>query len=130
MPRREQLMNERLRAPALRNHFPEIERLRIELVFNDPDARSPSPSPQQHTLHSAATAFFRFPCPCADCDGDFDLTDAVTTLITRTTGAKHSASFGGNLACNGVRFRDRAVHQTCCPMQLKFQLLAEPRRAA
>jgi hypothetical protein len=128
-PRREQLVNERLRAPRLRNYFPEIERLRIELVFSDPDGRAPAPSPQQHTLHAAASAFFRFPCPCADCDGDFDLTYMVTTLITRTAGAKRAASTGGHLACNGVRFRDHAVHRSC-PMQLNFQLLAEPRRAA
>jgi hypothetical protein len=128
-PRREQMMNERLRAPRLRNHCPEIERLRIELIFSDPDGRSPSPSPQLHTLHSAASAFFRFPCPCADCDGDFDLTVVVSTLIMRTAGAKRAATLGGHLFCNGVRFRDQAVHRPC-PMQLNFQLLAEPRRAA
>ncbi|HYL69892.1 MAG TPA: hypothetical protein VEY89_01145 [Candidatus Dormibacteraeota bacterium] len=126
--RREQLVNERLRAPRLRNQFPDIERLRIELVFNDPEGRSPSPSPQLHALHAAASAFFRFPCPCADCDGDFDLTYLVTTLMTRTTGAKRAASLGGHLSCNGVRFRDHAVNRTC-PMQLNFQLNAEPRRA-
>jgi hypothetical protein len=128
-PRREQLVSERLHAPRLRNHFPEIERLCIELVFDDPDGRLPSPSPQLHTLHSAASAFFRFPCPCADCDGDFDLTSVVTMLITRTAGAKRAASLGGHLSCNGVRFRDHAAHRTC-PMQLDFQLLAEPRRVA
>ena len=122
-------MSERLRAPRLRTHVPEIERLCIELVFNDPDGRSPSPSPQLHTLHSAASAFFRFPCPCADCDGDFDLTHVVTTLITRTAGGKRAGSFGGQLSCNGVRFRDHTV-QRGCAMQLNFQLVAEPRRAA
>jgi hypothetical protein len=121
-------MSERLRAPRLQNYFPKIERLRIELVFNDPNGRSPSPSPQLHILHSAASAFFRFPCPCADCDGDFDLTNVVTTLIARTAETKRACSLGGHLSCNGVRFRDHAVHRTC-PMQLDFQLLAEPRRA-
>jgi hypothetical protein len=122
-------MSKRLLAPTLRNEFPDIERLRIELVFNDPDGRAPSPSPQLHTLHSGASAFFQFPCPCADCDGDFDLTHAVTTLITRAAAAKRDASVGGQLPCNGVRFRDQAVHRTCT-MQLNFQLLAEPCCAA
>lgn len=132
LPRREQLMSEHLCAATLSQLFPEIEQLRIELVFNDPDARSPPPSPQVRTLYSAASAFFRFACPCADCDGDFDLTDAVTTLITNGAGRrKRAASLEGHLSCHGVRFRDHALHhQTCCHMQLSFQLRIEPHRAA
>lgn len=124
-------MSEHLCAATLSQLFPEIEQLRIELVFNDPDARSPPPSPQVRTLYSAASAFFRFACPCADCDGDFDLTDAVTTLITNGAGRrKRAASLEGHLSCHGVRFRDHALHQTCCHMQLSFQLRIEPHRAA
>ena len=128
LPRREQLMNEHLRADPLRKLFPEIEQLRIELLFHDPETDLPPPSPQLRTLFSAAPAFFRFACPCADCDGDFDLTDAVATLIAKSAGRKRAASFTGQLVCHGVRFRDRAVHQSSCSMQLSFQLLVEPRR--
>lgn len=63
-------------------------------------------------------------------DGDFDLTDAATTLITSAPRLKRAASLGGHLTSDGVRFRDHAVYQTCCPMQLSFQLHSEPRRAA
>lgn len=130
LPRREQLMSEHLRAAALSKVFPEIEQLRIELVFNDPNARSQPPSPQLRTLYSAAPAFFRFACPCADCDGDFDLTDAVTTLISSGAGRARASSIDGHLSCRGVRFRDHPVHQTRCQMQLSFQLRTEPRRTA
>lgn len=122
------MVSERLRAATLRSLFPQIDQLRIELVFSDRNTRSP-PSPQRHTLYSAAPAFFRFACPCADCDGDFDLTAAVTALITDATERKRPASSGGHLPCHGVRFRDHAVYQSSCPMQLSFQLHFEPRRA-
>jgi hypothetical protein len=123
-------MSEHVRAAALSKVFPEIEQLRIELVFNDPNGRSQPPSPQLRTLYSAAPAFFRFACPCADCDGDFDLTDAVTTLISSGAGRARASSIDGHLSCRGVRFRDHPVHQTRCQMQLSFQLRTEPRRTA
>lgn len=126
LPRRAQLMNEHLRAESLSKIFPDIEHLRIELVFNDPNARSPPPSPQQRTLYAAAPAFFRFACPCADCDGVFDLTDAVTTLMTTGAAPKRVASVDGSLSCHGVRFRDHAAHHIGCQMKLSFRLRSEP----
>jgi len=117
-----------LRAEPLRKLFPEIQQLRIELSFTDPKTDFPQPSSQRHTLFAAAPAFFRFSCPCADCDGDFDLTDVVTSMITSQVGRKRAASLTGHLSCHGVRFRDHAVLHAFCPMQLSFQLLSEPRR--
>ena len=122
-------MSERMRAARLRALFPQIEQLRIDLVFSDPNARSP-PSPQRHTLYSSAPAFFRFACPCADCDGDFDLTAAVTSLITNPPERTRADTLDGHLSCQGLRFRDHAVYQTSCPMQLSFQLHFEPLRPA
>jgi len=119
-------MSERQRAATLRKLFPGIEQLRIELVFNDPNARTPSPSPQLHTLFSAASAFFRFACPCADCDGDFDLTDAVTSLLTSSAGRERATCLDGHLSCHGMRFRDLGAHQSRCSMQLNFQVKSEP----
>lgn len=124
--RREQLTSEHLRADPLRKLFPDIQQLRIELLFHDPETHLPPPSPQLRTLFPAAPAFFRFACPCADCDGDFDLTNAVTSLITNSAGRKRPASFTGQLFCHGVRFRDDAARQRSCPMQLSFKLRAEP----
>jgi hypothetical protein len=130
VPKREQLMSEHQRAAPLSKLFPQIEQLRIELVFNDPNARSPPPSPQLRTLYSAAPAFFRFTCPCADCDGDFDLTEAVTALITGGAGRKRVSSLDGQLRCQGVRFRDHTGHQTACQMQLSFRLRIQPHHKA
>jgi hypothetical protein len=130
IPHREQLLGLYMGAATLHQLFPQIGQLRIELTFDDPNGRIPPPSSQAHTLFAAAPAFFRFACPCADCDGDFDLTEAVTSLVTGSTGRKRAVSLGGHLACCGVRFRDHAVHQAACSMRLNFQLLSEPSPAS
>jgi hypothetical protein len=126
--RHERLTSEHLRADPLRKLFPDIEQLRIEFLFDGSETHLPPPSPQLRTLFPAAPAFFRFACPCADCDGEFDLTDAAATLMTNSAGRKRAASFTGQLSCRGVRFRDHALHQSSCSMQLSFKLRAEPRR--
>jgi hypothetical protein len=122
-------VGEHLQAPSLSKLFPGIEQLRVELVFNDPNTRFPQPSSQLRTLYPAAPAFFRFACPCADCDGDFDLTGAVTGMVAKGMGRSRTASLDGRVTCQGVRFRDHALLQTPCPMELTFRLRAEPHPA-
>jgi hypothetical protein len=120
---RERLMNERTRSAPLREVFPNVDQLRIELVFNDASAFIPSP--QLHTLYPAASAFFRFACPCADCDGDFDLTGAVASLLLESAAGRRriEATSTGRMDCQGVRLRDMAG-QKVCPMQLSFRLVS------
>ncbi|HEY1724569.1 MAG TPA: hypothetical protein VGF89_04030 [Steroidobacteraceae bacterium] len=119
--RRELMLSERNRAAALRRAYPEVTQLRIELVFSD--LTDHTPSPQQHILYPAAPAFFRFACPCADCDADFDLMPAVAKLLDGPAGRKRAATASGQMSCHGVRLRDRAG-SSACSMQLKFQLVA------
>src|SRR5271155_61957 len=101
MPRRDQLLIERTRAATLRDTFPSVGQLHIELIFGDHGLRTP-PSPQLHTLYPAAAAFFRFMCPCAECDGEFDLTEAVTELVNGSVVRKRAASSSGKLSCGGT----------------------------
>jgi len=109
----------------LRQVFPDVGQLRIELVFDDLNAHRPSP--QQHTLFPAAAAFYRFVCPCTDCDGDFDLKPAVTALLKNATWRKQdSLTSTGKLSCDGVRIRDRATEHKACSIQLTFKLIATP----
>lgn len=112
--RREQMVHERARSAAMRKAFPQIEQLRIELAFRG--TRGLQPSPQVHTLYPAAAAFFRFACPCADCDGDFDLTDVVIALSK--SGFLTSR---GQLVCDGMR-RDHGPGSTACSIRLDYQL--------
>ena len=118
---RERLMSERTRSAPLRDVFPNVDQLRIELVFNDASAFIPSP--QLHTLYPAASAFFRFACPCADCDGDFDLSGAVAALLEASGRRRSEASSTGRMDCQGIRLRDMAG-QKICPMQLNFRLVS------
>jgi len=123
---RERLMNERTRSAPLREVFPNVDQLRIELVFSDTSAFVPSP--QLHTLYPAASAFFRFACPCADCDGDFDLSGAVASLLEAPGRRRIDVSSSGRMDCRGVRLRDMAG-QKICPMQLSFRLVSAGVRA-
>jgi hypothetical protein len=119
---RERLLTERMRSAPLREVFPNVGQLRIELVFNDASAFIPSA--QLHTLYPAASAFFRFACPCADCDGEFDLSGAVASLLAIPPGRRRiDASSSGRIDCQGVRLRDMAG-QKICSMQLKFRLVS------
>jgi hypothetical protein len=114
------MLKERAHASALRDVFPQAGQLRVELTFSD--SRAQSPSSQVHTLYPAAPAFFRFACPCADCDGDFDLTAAATSLLNGT--ATRQRSVDGQAACDGARFRGPA--DTACSVHLTFRLATFP----
>jgi hypothetical protein len=119
--RRELMLSQRNRSAALRRAYPDVAQLRIELIFSD--LGNHTPSPQRHTLYPAAPAFFRFACPCADCDADFDLMPVVAKLLDGASGHKRAATVSGQMSCHGVRLRDRAG-SNACSMQLKFQLVA------
>lgn len=119
--RRIRLLSERARAASLREAFPHVAAIRIELRFDD---RSENlPSPQLHTLYPAARAFFRFACPCAECDGDFDLAPAVHALLDDANRAAAGADLSarGRLSCQGIRARDRASGRPC-PLELSYRL--------
>jgi hypothetical protein len=116
--RRDQRQVDRNRAPPMRSVFPQVEQLRIELNFKDRDAMPPSP--QAFTLFPAAPAFFRFACPCAQCDGEFDLTAAVSGLVAEDSRPGRTAA--ARLSCQGVRARERADSHPC-PIEVKYALM-------
>jgi hypothetical protein len=104
--RADRLRRDRAAARALRVAFPAFEELRLELAFED--GGSNAPAFQLHILHPSARAFFRFPCPHADCSGQFDLTAAVNEASADP--AKRSI---GVLVCSGLRPRTHATKQSC-----------------
>lgn len=121
--RRDQRQSERTRSPAMASLYPQIKKLRIEFSFED---KSPfGLSPQAHTLFPAAHAFFRFACPCAECDGEFDLTKVVKGLHERqATGNRSSAQASDQWSCEGVRRRDQA-NSNPCSLILRYKLVAD-----
>jgi len=118
------MLRQRSQAATMRAVFPQVGQLRIELTFSD--SRADAPSPQVHTLYPAARAFFRFACPCSDCEGDFDLTPAVTQLLNGAPARQRALE--RVMPCEGAHFRGPLV--AACPMGLKFRLILSLANAA
>lgn len=114
--RAERLRRDRTAAQALSSAFPSVQRLRFDMQFEGTAADTPTP--QSHVLYPPARAFFAFPCPRTNCDGQFDLTAAVNTALTdRSPGAE------GILQCSGARIVDRASRQPCL-LCLQYRITA------
>jgi hypothetical protein len=114
--RRDQLRRDRATAPVLRAAFPTIKQLRIELTFEGPN--SSTPTPQSHLLYPPAPAFFGYACPYSDCDGQFNLGDAVKAALADAT---HRAE--GQLECRGSRVGDHASKRPCL-LRLVYEVTA------
>jgi hypothetical protein len=104
--RMEQFRRDRAIAPALRAAFPTVQELSIELKFEGPNPGAPTP--QSHVLYPPAPAFFEYPCPYWDCDGQFDLGGVVKAALADTT---HRAE--GALKCCGSRGGERTSKRPC-----------------
>ncbi len=104
--RDERLRRDRATAQALRSAFPKIQQLRVDMRFEGSGANIPMP--QSHLLYPPARAFFIFPCPYADCDGQFDLVAAVNAAL-----ADPSHLLEDVLECPGTRVGARASRHPC-----------------
>jgi len=116
--RRYQRQYDRDRAAPLRAMFPQVAQVQIELSF--PGVRDAAPSAQTFVLYPAARAFFRYPCPCQDCDGEFDVSGAVGTLAASQAAAERSSIT--EFSCQGVRSRDR-LSGSPCPIRLSCRIV-------
>jgi hypothetical protein len=112
--RAERLRRDRAATQTLREAFPAVEHLRLELKFEGEAANLPAD--QSHVLHPPARAFFAFPCPHADCDGQFDLAAAASALL-----ANRAAGAEGVVKCPGLRL-DRRAARVPCQLQLHYTL--------
>lgn len=115
--RQERLRRSRAAAQAVRVAFPSITQIRLELRFEGTSANIPAS--QSHVLHPPARAFFEFPCPYADCDGEFDLTAAVRSALSTAP-----QPVRGLLECHGQRIGARTTTQRC-NLHLHYTVLAE-----
>src|SRR4051812_9057977 len=77
--RYDRLRKDRAAAQAISSAYPSVATLGLELHFEGTEARVPTD--QVHVMHPPARAFFEFPCPYADCDGHFNLSDAVNAAL-------------------------------------------------
>ncbi len=114
--RRDRLRRERAAARALRDVYPTVVQLRLELLFQSSTLNNPAP--QSHTLHPSARAFFEFPCPFADCDGHFNLGAAVKAAVCDPKGRA-----AGELGCSGKR-AVRVGDKEACQLRLGYSVTA------
>ncbi len=104
--RAERLRRDRAAAPSLASAFPSVQQLRLEMRFEGTAINTPTS--QAHVFYPPARAFFAFPCPYADCDGQFDLAAAVNAAL-----ADRSHRAENVLECPGTRVGVGASRQPC-----------------
>ncbi|HEX7417689.1 MAG TPA: hypothetical protein VF315_06515 [Steroidobacteraceae bacterium] len=118
--RKERRRREHAAAQTVRSAYPQVAQVQIALQFED--GTTNAPASQSYVLHPPARAFFGFPCPYADCDGQFDLHTAVTSALGSASHQSH-----GQLQCQGTRARDRATGRLC-QLHLDYRVAAQYKR--
>lgn len=113
---RERQRRDRAIAQVMRNLYPQFASLKLEFEFSEPDPDASAPAPHLLVMHPPSQAYFVFPCPYADCDGEFDLTSAVAELARSRGPHNH-----GSLKCGGQRARDKSG-RTPCQLTLEYSL--------
>lgn len=112
----ERLRRDWAAASSLRVAFPTVNQLRLDLTFVS--ALANAPGAQSYVLHPPARAFFAYPCPYANCDGQFDLMQAVHAALEDPA---HRAE--GVLDCTGVRAQ-KFDSKHPCQLRLIYRIVA------
>jgi hypothetical protein len=113
---RERHRRDRALTDTMRGRFPRLTSLRLEFDFRDTGPYAPTP--QSTVMHPPARAYFFFPCPYDDCDGEFDLTDPVGLLVQDADRLRD-----GQLRCSGQRSGAKGKYS--CTLTLHYSLEAE-----
>lgn len=112
--RRERSDKERKAAEPLGRAYPRVRKIHLNLSFVD--VAGHAPAAQSHLLYPPARAFFQFPCPHADCSGQLDLEEIVTTALRTCKREVH-----GELICPGVR-PQRGVTSRECELRVQYRV--------
>jgi hypothetical protein len=115
---RERQRRARAATQLLRDRFPQFASMRIDFDFSDTGPFTPAP--QVTVLHPPARTYFFFPCPYSDCDGEFDLSDAVSRLAR-----DQEMQAEGQLRCCGQR-ASNGGRLSPCRLELEFRIVAQP----
>ena len=95
-------------APSVRERFPRLEQLTIDMTFRDVKLLG-TYSPQMRYLGAAAKAFFAFGCPRTLClQGGFDLDPIIQSLFD-----SDRAKSSGILQCQGWLQPSRSDNARC-----------------
>jgi hypothetical protein len=93
---REKQRRNRLAAKELRVQFPQFASIRLDFKFSD-DGSQP-PAPQSIELHPPARAYFVYPCPYTNCNGELDLAANVVHIAEQ-----RKVRAAGHARCSGER---------------------------
>jgi hypothetical protein len=105
-------------ALSLRERFPRVEQLVLDMSFTDPKAIG-TYSPQMRSYSAPAKAFFAFACPRTLCvHGGFDLDPLIVTLL-----GSHRTSASGVLKCQGW-VHPQHTESARCLLQMHYDLRA------
>ena len=115
---RERQRRDRATAQLMRIMYPQFASLKLQFGFSEPDPDASAPAPHLLVMHPPSQAYFVFPCPYADCDGEFDLGSVVAELAR-----SHEHQCQGQLKCGGQRVRDKNGRTPC---QLMLEYTIEP----
>jgi hypothetical protein len=114
---RERQRRDRSATPLMRARYPKFASLRLDFMFVDSAAFTPAP--QVTVLHPPARAYFSFPCPYSDCDGEFDLSTVVEELAR-----SGETQAGAQLKCCGRRARG-GEGRVPCQLVLEYTVNAQ-----
>jgi hypothetical protein len=103
-------------ALSLRERFPGVEQLVIEMSFSDARAIG-TYSPITHSFSPSAKAFLVVPCPRTLClDGGFEIEPIVIRVLQA---GKRSAV--GTLRCGG-RLEQGALGSSACDLRMNYRI--------
>ena len=115
---RERQRRDRATAELLRVRYPQFASLKLLFEFHESNPDLAAPAAHLLQMHPPSHTYFLFPCPYADCDGEFDLTSAVANLARARKG-----HCDGHQVCGGQRVRDKNGRAPC---QLALQYTITP----
>jgi hypothetical protein len=105
-----------LEARPLRDEFPRVRQLTLQLTFTDARGFA-SYSRQMRIFAPAATAFFKIPCPSLECmGGGFDLGSVIWNLSNR-----RASETSGRCDCLGRDSTDESDPHYC-GVQLDYRV--------
>jgi hypothetical protein len=121
---RERLLQDFTRAALLRQVYPQLAEVRVELEFQD--GTSPTPSSQAFSYFPAARGFFRYACPRHSCSGEFDLSPYVAEVAAG--GASTQRTRRVDVTCTGQRAHE-LNEKLACPIGVSIRVSAKLRKA-
>ena len=107
------------RSPSLKEKYPQVIELMVEMNFKDYDGGS-APEPKQEKYSLESKAFFKIDCPYRECiSGGFDLSLAIDKLVT-----SHLDKLDGTITCQGWQDKER-INKNRCFLQLNYTITAK-----